>query len=495
MTIQTRRLSAAEALVAVAMALAPIVANAQTAVVGRNDPAVDVPAVQAAVDLGGSVQLVGTFDLGDAGRVTLVRDVEISGEAGTGTGVPLTTIRRGQWSFHTPYPSSLPLPPAEPGPKVAIHHLHFVESRGTAIHLAYSGGALLHHNVIEGMRARVTSAGTQERAAIVVGPGVLGNVSKRDPQGRLVPNSNFVARLVSGDIQVSDNVIDTSGPEPTDVVRGTGMFVSMYVGADVRIERNVVTGNTRTGLAILDGKADDSGRGSVVIADNSIASDVRVGFTAGAGPRAPIGIVTGFNNQRALGADPDLAMIPALIDRNHIELRGVAPRDRVPTPSMGIVNIWNGAILTGNTIVVENESASTTNRLSTSGGILAATSHQVLMHNRIIGTGCNAIRIGGTDEKQFRFGNVAIGNNISGFSAFAGGIGKCADYWLEGLQGPPPTTHDNTIVGNSGSVIDDGVDDKITGLRPVKGGVGGAVSAAAQDAADVTHDLGFGFVE
>jgi len=162
---------------------------------------------------------------------------------------------------------------------------------------------------------------------------------------------------------------------------------------------------------------------------------------------------------------------------------------------MGIVNIWNGAILTGNTIVVENESASTTDRLSTSGGILAATSHQVLMHNRIIGTGCNAIRIGGTDEKQFRFGNVAIGNNISGFSAFAGGIGKCADYWLEGLQGPPPTTHDNTIVGNSGSVIDDGVDDKITGLRPVKGGVGGAVSAAAQDAADVTHDLGFGFVE
>jgi hypothetical protein len=30
---------------------------------------------------------------------------------------------------------------------------------------------------------------------------------------------------------------------------------------------------------------------------------------------------------------------------------------------------------------------------------------------RIIGTGCNAIRIGGTDEKQERFGNVAIGND------------------------------------------------------------------------------------
>ena len=131
MTIQTRRQSAAEALVAVAMAFAPIVANAQTVVVGRDDPAVDVPAVQAAVDLGGSVLLVGAFDLGEAGRITLVRDVEISGEAGQGTGVPLTTIRRGEWSFHTPFPSSLPLPPAQPGPKVAIHHIgteafHFI---------------------------------------------------------------------------------------------------------------------------------------------------------------------------------------------------------------------------------------------------------------------------------------------------------------------------------------------------------------------------------
>src|SRR5438552_10722582 len=195
MTIQTRRQSAAEALVAVAMAFATIVANAQTVVVGRDDPAVDVPAVQAAVDLGGSVLLVGAFDLGEAGRITLVRDVEISGEAGQGTGVPLTTIRRGEWSFHTPFPSSLPLPPAQPGPKVAIHHIRFVESRGTAIHLAYSGGALIHHNIIERMRARVTRASTQERAPIVVGPAVLANVSKRDPQKRLVPSSNVVPGL------------------------------------------------------------------------------------------------------------------------------------------------------------------------------------------------------------------------------------------------------------------------------------------------------------
>jgi hypothetical protein len=321
------------------------------------------------------------------------------------------------------------------------------------------------------MRARTVSATAQERAAIVVGPSVLGGQ----------PNSTFMPRLVSGDVLVSDNEIDVSGPEATTAVRGTGAFVAMYVGADVRIERNLVRGNTRTGLAILDGIADPDGRGSVVIADNAIASAVRIGFTQGAGPRAPIGIVTGFNNNRALGSDPNLPTIPVLISGNHIEVNGVT--------SMGIVNIWNGAVLSGNTIVVHADPASTTNRLNTSGGFLAATSHQVLVHNRFIGEGCNAIRVGGTSDNQERFDNVAIGNNVSGFESFAGGFEKCADFWLE------PGSHDNTVVGNAGNALDEGIGNRITGLHPVAGGVGNAVSDAARDAAQRAQDLGFGFVE
>jgi hypothetical protein len=448
----------------------PCDATGQTVVIGRNNVALDVPAVQAAVDQGGSVLLTGTFDFGEAGRVLLRNDVEICG-AGDESGAPSTIVRRGEWTFHTPYPDPSPLPPAQPGPKVAgpkvaIHNIHFVESRGTAIHLAYSGGASLRHNVINQMRARTTGV-TSERAAIVVGTSILGGT----------PNTRFIPLLISGDIDITDNEIDVSvdpSKETTTNSRGTGMFVAMYVGADVRIERNFVTGNTRTGLAILDGIADALGRGSVVIADNVIVSDVRFGFVI-AGPRAPLGIVTGFNNNRALGGDPNLQMIPALVTGNSIELNGVT--------SMGIVNIWNGAVITGNTITVHGDLASTKDRLSTSGGILATTSDQVLMHNRFAGEGCNAIRIGGTADGQERRDNVAIANNITHFQAFVGGFGKCADLWLE------PGTHDNTVVGNSGGAIDDGVHNKVTGFSPVKGGVGKAVSEAEHDA----HDASFGF--
>ena len=438
----------------------------QTVVVGQDNADVDVPAVQAAVNEGGSVLLVGTFDFGDRGHVLLLNDVDICGNADE-SGAPATTIRRGEWTFFTPYPSSLP--PAQPGPRVAIHNIHFVQSRGTAIHLAYSGGASLHQNVINQMRARATSATTSERAAIVVGTAILGGT----------PNTRFTPLLISGDIQITDNEIDVSidasrTEETTTNSRGTGMFVSMYVGADVRIERNFVTGNTRTGLAILDGIADANSRGSVVIADNVIVSDVRFGFVI-AGPRAPIGIVTGFNNNRTLGGDPDLQMIPALVTGNYIELNGVT--------SMGIVNIWNDAVITGNVITVHGDLASTKDRLSTSGGILATTSRQVLMHNRFMGEGCNAIRIGGTAEGQERRDNVAIGNNISLFQPFIGGFAKCADIWLE------PASHDNTVVGNNGSAIDDGSHNNITGLRPIEGGVGQAVSEAEHDA----HEMGFGF--
>jgi hypothetical protein len=291
-----------------------------------------------------------------------------------------------------------------------------------------------------------------------------------------------VPRLVSGDIKVSDNTIDVSGSESTTATRQTGMFISMYVGADVRVERNSVTGNTRTGLAILDGDFDENHRGSVLIADNVIRSAVRNGFTRGAGPRAPIGIVTGFNNQRAFGSDPNKETIPVVIDNNTIEL-GDPAESGAATPPMGIVNIWNGAVITNNTITVHGHGASTTDRLSTSGGILATTSHQVLKHNTVSGEGCNAIRIGGTNDGQERFGNVGIANNITHFQALSGGFNKCADVWLE------PASHDNTIVGNNGSVIDDGVNNDVTGFGPVKGGVGDAVSQAVQYERDLIFDF------
>ena len=82
-------------------------------VVGADNAAVDVGAVQSAVDNNDSVLLVGTFDFGDSVRVLLTKGVEICGQADD-WGVPLTTIRRGQWDFYTPYPSTMPPPIGPP---------------------------------------------------------------------------------------------------------------------------------------------------------------------------------------------------------------------------------------------------------------------------------------------------------------------------------------------------------------------------------------------
>ena len=47
----------------------------------------------------------------------------------------------------------------------------------------------------------------------------------------------------------------------------------------------------------------------------------------------------------------------------------------------------------------------------------------------------------------------------------------------------------------AGSAIDEGKSNKVTGLRPVAGGVGQAVSAAVQEASGRSEDLGYGFAE
>ncbi|MBM4325274.1 MAG: right-handed parallel beta-helix repeat-containing protein, partial [Deltaproteobacteria bacterium] len=55
-------------------------AGAQVTVVGQNNPTTDIQAVQKAVDQGGIINLKGTFDFGDKGRVNITKDVKIVGE-------------------------------------------------------------------------------------------------------------------------------------------------------------------------------------------------------------------------------------------------------------------------------------------------------------------------------------------------------------------------------------------------------------------------------
>ncbi len=56
-------------------------------VVGQDNPAVDVPAVQAAVDGGGTVYLSGTFDFGQR-NVVITKGVNVIGETGSSIKLP-----------------------------------------------------------------------------------------------------------------------------------------------------------------------------------------------------------------------------------------------------------------------------------------------------------------------------------------------------------------------------------------------------------------------
>ena len=117
-----------------------------TVITGKNNEEFDVKAVQEAVDKGGSVLLKGTFNFGQKGRVNIKNDTEVIGESDS-AGKPLTKIRGGFWTFHSPLPSTeLPLP--GPGPKVTIKNIHFDGAAWTPMHFPYISGAEISGNRI-----------------------------------------------------------------------------------------------------------------------------------------------------------------------------------------------------------------------------------------------------------------------------------------------------------------------------------------------------------
>lgn len=417
------------------LSLLPCAAFAQVVIVGQSDPAVDVPAVQAAVDQGGSVVLVGTFDFGDTGRVLLRRDVAISGEADA-SGTPTTTILRGDWTFFSPLPS--PMPPAQPGPVISVQSINFREPRGVAIHLAYCGGAQIRGNKVSEIRRRLFTTFFR-RAGVLIGP--------RDA---LVTTTIF-PRLVTGSLEVTDNEIDVGGSDPT-TTSGLGVFINLTDGADVYVARNRVTNCTRNCLDILDNALDSAGRGRVVIENNSLIT-----YTSGIPiptPGTPNGIVTGFNFNPALMNDPAV-VAPILVSDNYVEVHGEAFNG-----STGIVILARGSHVERNTIVVGSATG-------LGAGMLLRGVGGAVLHNRILGAGVNTIRF---DAPSATFtgaiDTVAIGNNISGFAA------SQADYLFRaGSRG-------NTVVGDSGTVLDLGTDNRATGQGPVAGGVGDDVSDA-----------------
>jgi hypothetical protein len=161
-----------------------------------------------------------------------------------------------------------------------------------------------------------------------------------------------------------------------------------------------------------------------------------------------------------------MEQIPALIVDNYIELNGET--------AVGISGNLNGTVIHGNTAAIHADAAKAD---LLSAGITVGASHFLVFQNKVMGEATSAIRIGGNVQGLSRIANVLKANDITKTEPFA------AHVLLD------PAAQYNTAVGNSGTVIDGGANNRITGFTPVQGGVGQAVSDAEQSWHDVTESL------
>ena len=388
------------------------------AVEGKNDPAVDVQAVQKAVDRGGTVLLKGRFDFGDKGSVTITKDVNVLGETDE-RGAPRTTIRGGHYAFHSPLTTQT-LPP--PGPKITIKNIHFDGALWAPIRLAYASGVTIAGNRITGVRPHPAP----DRRQIGLQHGILvGTLLPMDRRGQYQPGA------VVGTVAIADNDIDLSTEAPTKTM-AQGIFVFGTTGINARIARNTVTNCARNSIEVLDNYLSNDGGGFIVIQDNKIVTATE--GVALPGPRTPNGIVVGYFRDRSAAVDPK-RLIRHVILHNNVRARGKT--------SDGISVLTDGALVRNNHVVTEGPEAH---------AIRAVGSNTYIGRNKIEGSGALGLELVPT-APMTASGNEMEGNDFEQFKA------AIVDVMVDkGANG-------NVVVGTNGSVIDLGAGNEIRGLK------------------------------
>ena len=311
-------------------------AEAQVTIVGQKNPTIDIQAVQKAVDQGGTINLKGTFDFGDKGRVNITKDVKIIGERDS-KGILLTKIKGGFWTFHSPLPSQLP--PGVPGPEITIQNIHFDGALWTPIHLAYCSGATITDNKIRNVKPNpVTVPGLPE---MNYQQGILCGTLFVQPREtrRYQPNA------FTGPLTIVDNDIDLTNDAPTKTM-AQGIWVVWTTGIDAQIQRNTIINATRNAIEIIDNYLGKDGSGMIIVKDNRLVSATEgLPFPS---PQTPNGIVAGWFLDMSGGLDPQ-RNIKHVILNNGIRTRGKT--------SFGIAVLTDGATVVNNAIVSEGTEA------------------------------------------------------------------------------------------------------------------------------------------
>ena len=233
-----------------------------TVITGKNNEEFDVKAVQEAVDKGGSVLLKGTFNFGQKGRVNIKNDTEVIGESDS-AGKPLTKIRGGFWTFHSPLPSTeLPLP--GPGPKVTIKNIHFDGATWTPMHFPYISGAEISGNRITNVQPFGIPIKWSGGDNLLVNAGVLFGT-------RFAHREKVLPGAVTGNLIVNNNEIDLKCKNPESTM-GQGVFFIWTWGATIEIKGNRIRNAARNSIESLDNYLDEDGTGSVLVAENNIVT-------------------------------------------------------------------------------------------------------------------------------------------------------------------------------------------------------------------------------
>ena len=401
--------------------LAASPASADTVVIGKNNPAQDVQAVQKAVDQGGTVNLKGTFDFGNEGRVNITKDANIIGETG-GDGKPVTKLRGGFWTLHSPLPAGLP--PEAPGPKITIQSIHFDGALMAPICLAYSSGATIANNRITNIRPRLMERPIFGKSGLYMQQGIAcwGGMAA----GKYIPN------LVTGNIIIEDNDIDMTNDVPTKTM-AQGVFTIWTTGITEQIQNNTIVNCARNSIEALDNYRGKGGSGLIVIKDNNI-------ITATEGvpvpsPSTPNGIVVGWFMDISGGMDP-ARNIKYLVLNNGIRTRGKT--------SIGIIAFTDGVVIATNGIFSEGGEAVP---------LLVASSEGYVAHNRIEGASSKSAMLVMPYKSLKSNKNAFVGNDLRQFNTPAASI-----VFAEG-------SCENLFIGSECKVFDSGLNNSIRMIK------------------------------
>ena len=394
-------------------------------VMGHNDPAVDVAAVQKAVDQGGTVLLKGEFDFGDKGSVTIARDVRVIGEVDD-RGGPRTTIKGGQATLRSVRPEA----PAALGPKITIQHIHFDGASLTPIQVAYASGATITGNLITRVRP------------VAFPPDAFSGGKPYNMQHGIVLMSGKSAAYqpdaVTGMLTITDNEIDLANDAPTTTL-GMAIWLAHTTGVNANIARNTVRNASRNGIEELDNFRGSDGKGQIAIQDNNVETPAE-GVPIPS-PNAPNGILIGYFRDKTAALDAKRA-IPHVVIHNTVRARGQT------SGSFGIAVLMDGALVRDNHVTIEGQGA----RAISVGG-----SHNYIGQNLIDGAGVAGVVLA-PYPPMAASDNELVRNEVGQLKSTR------ADVVL--MNG----ANNNIITGSNGTVSDLGSGNVTQGLKPVAAG-------------------------